>query len=126
MLPYESKILIVEDFESLMAVQTNILNELGYMNVIGAADGKQAFDILESGEGIDCIISDWNMPVMDGLELLKKVRTDDRFKHLPFILLTSETEKKGILTAIECGVNNYIVKPATAEVLQDKLSKLTV
>lgn len=125
MLPFESKILLVEDFESLMAVQTNILNELGYMHVAGAMDGKQALDYLESNPGeIDCIISDWNMPIMDGLELLKVVRADERFKDLPFIMLTSETEKKGILTAIECGVTNYIVKPATADVLKDKLSKL--
>ena len=125
MLPLESKILLVEDFESLMAVQTNILNQLGYKNVFGAADGKQAFELLEAKTGeIDCIISDWNMPVMDGLELLKKVRADERFKDLPFLMLTSETEKKGILNAIESGVTNYIVKPATAEVLQDKLGKL--
>lgn len=125
MLPLESKILLVEDFESLMAVQTNILNQLGYKNVSGAVDGKQAFELLEAKAGeIDCIISDWNMPVMDGLELLKKVRADERFKDLPFLMLTSETEKKGILNAIECGVTNYIVKPATAEVLQDKLGKL--
>lgn len=125
MLPLESKILLVEDFESLMAVQTNILNELGYQHVVGAVDGQKAFEYLESNaDQVDCIISDWNMPVMDGLELLKKVRADERFKTLPFVMLTSETEKKGILTAIECGVSNYIVKPATAEVLKEKLAKL--
>lgn len=127
MLPLDYSILLVEDFESLMLVQTGILNDLGYQNIQTATNGVQAWNMLEklyqTENEIKCIISDWNMPEMDGHELLKKVRGDKRFEVLPFFMLTSETDKKDILLAIESGVTNYVVKPATHEVLEQKFKR---
>lgn len=127
MLPLDYSILLVEDFESLMLVQTGILNELGYKNIQTAKNGIEAWDKLEelfqTENEIKCIVSDWNMPEMNGLDLLKKVRADDRFKKLPFFMLTSETDKKDILLAIENGVTNYVVKPATYDVLEQKFKR---
>jgi two-component system, chemotaxis family, chemotaxis protein CheY len=130
MLPLSYRILLVEDFLSLMSVQTGILNDLGYDKVETAVNGILAWNKLEelfdTNNQIECIVSDWNMPEMDGFELLKKVKADSRFKNLPFFMLTSETGKKDILRAIENGVTNYIVKPATFEVLQEKFKRFKV
>lgn len=127
MLPTNYIILLVEDFESLMNVQIGILNELGYEKIHKAVNGVEAWKVLEDlyqkEDEIMCIISDWNMPEMDGLELLQKVRSDERFKKLPFFMLTSETDKKDILLAVESGVTNYVVKPATREVLEEKFKR---
>ena len=127
MLPLDYSILLVEDFESLMIVQTGILNELGYDSIQTATNGVEAWakleELFQTNNEIKCIVSDWNMPEMDGLELLKRVRADERFKKLPFFMLTSETGKKDILSAIESGVTNYVVKPATFDVLEDKFKR---
>ncbi|MDA9792979.1 response regulator [Bacteriovoracaceae bacterium] len=130
MLPLSYRILLVEDFLSLMTVQTGILGDLGYDKIETAVNGIDAWnkleELFETNNKIECIVSDWNMPEMDGFELLKKVKADSRFKDLPFYMLTSETDKKDILRAIENGVTNYIVKPATFEVLQEKFKRFKV
>lgn len=117
------RILIVDDFSTMRRIIKNILKQLGYENVEEAENGADAYEKLDS-EKFDFIITDWNMPVMDGLGLLKKVRTDPEMKHLPVLMVTAEAEKDKVVTAIQAGVNNYIVKPFTADVLQDKMNKI--
>ncbi len=117
------RILIVDDFSTMRRIIKNILKQLGYENVEEAENGADAYEKLDS-EKFDFIITDWNMPVMDGLGLLKKVRTDPDMKHLPVLMVTAEAEKDKVVTAIQAGVNNYIVKPFTADVLQDKMNKI--
>jgi two-component system chemotaxis response regulator CheY len=101
----------------------NILKQLGYENIDEAEDGVQAYTKLKGG-GYEFVVSDWNMPNMDGLELLKKIRSDDQLKSLPVLMVTAEAEKDKVITAIQAGVNNYIVKPFTAEVLKEKMDRI--
>ncbi|MEW6569704.1 MAG: chemotaxis response regulator CheY [Nitrospirota bacterium] len=115
-------ILIVDDFSTMRRIIKNILKQLGYENLDEAEDGTQAFTKLKNGS-FGLIICDWNMPNMDGLELLKKVRDDPQLKDTPF-LITAEAEKDKVIAAIQAGVNNYIVKPFTAEVIKEKMSKI--
>jgi two-component system chemotaxis response regulator CheY len=101
----------------------NILKQLGFKNLVEADDGTTAWDVLESQE-IDLIISDWNMPKMTGLELLKKVRASDQYKKSPFLMVTAEAQKQNVIEAVQAGVSNYVVKPFTAEAISDKLKKI--
>lgn len=117
------KILVVDDFSTMRRIVKNILKQLGYENVIEAENGADAFEKVQGG-GIEFIITDWNMPVMDGLGLLKKVRSTPEVKNLPILMVTAEAEKEKVVTAIQAGVNNYIVKPFTAEVLKEKMEKI--
>jgi len=109
------KILVVDDFSTMRRIVKNVLKQLGYDNVEEAEDGAQAFSKLKTG-GFGFMVSDWNMPNMDGLDLLKSVRADADLKDLPILMVTAEAEKEKVVTAIKAGVNNYIVKPFTAEV----------
>lgn len=120
---YKIKILVVDDFSTMRRIVKNILKQLGYENIEEAEDGAQAFNKLKTGN-FGFIISDWNMPNMDGLELLKKVRTDPELKGLPFLMVTAEAEKNKVIEAIKAGVSNYIVKPFTAEVLKEKMDRI--
>jgi len=117
------RILIVDDFSTMRRIIRNILKQLGFENVEEAENGADAYEMLNA-EKFEFIITDWNMPVMDGLGLLKKVRTDPAMKTLPVLMVTAEAEKDKVVTAIQAGVNNYIVKPFTAEVLQEKMDKI--
>ena len=117
------RILIVDDFSTMRRIIRNILKQLGFENVEEAENGADAYEKL-TAEKFEFIITDWNMPVMDGLGLLKKVRTDPALKNLPVLMVTAEAEKDKVVTAIQAGVNNYIVKPFTAEVLQEKMDKI--
>ena len=117
------KILIVDDFATMRRILKNILKQLGFKNLVEADDGTTAWDVLE-GQGIDLIISDWNMPKMTGLELLKKVRASDTYKSIPFLMVTAEAQKQNVIEAVQAGVSNYIVKPFTAEAISDKLDKI--
>lgn len=117
------KFLIVDDFSTMRRIVKNILKQLGYENIDEAEDGAQAFSKLQTGD-YDFVISDWNMPNMDGLELLKKIRSDERLKAMPVLMVTAEAEKDKVITAIQAGVNNYIVKPFTAEVLKEKMDRV--
>ncbi|MCK4911153.1 MAG: chemotaxis response regulator CheY [Thermodesulfovibrionales bacterium] len=117
------RILIVDDFSTMRRIIKNILKQLGYENVEEAENGADAYEMLDV-EKFDFVITDWNMPVMDGLGLLKKIRTDPDQKHLPVLMVTAEAEKDKVVTAIQAGVNNYIVKPFTAEVLKEKMDKI--
>ena len=117
------KILIVDDFATMRKVIRNLLKQGGFENVVEAEDGVAALKVLKSQQ-VDFIISDWNMPNMDGLELLKAVRGDDELKALPFLMVTAEALKDNVVAAVKAGVSNYIVKPFTAEVLNEKIEKI--
>lgn len=117
------KVLIVDDFATMRRIIRNILNQLGFNNVEEAENGAEAMEKIQAG-GIDLILTDWNMPVMDGFGLLKKLKADPALKNIPVLMVTAESEKEKVVSAIQAGVNNYIVKPFTAEVLQEKLDKI--
>jgi two-component system chemotaxis response regulator CheY len=117
------KVLIVDDFATMRRILKNILKQLGFKNLVEADDGTTAWDTLGNQE-IDLIISDWNMPKMTGLELLKKVRADSRYAKKPFLMVTAEAQKQNVIEAVQAGVSNYVVKPFTAEAISDKLEKI--
>jgi len=117
------KILIVDDFATMRRILKNILKQLGFKNLVEADDGTTAWDVLESQE-IDLIISDWNMPKMTGLELLKKVRASDQYKKSPFLMVTAEAQKQNVIEAVQAGVSTYRAKPFTAGATSDPLTKI--
>lgn len=116
-------VLIVDDFSTMRRIVVNLLRESGYSRTLEAEDGRQALDLIESGT-IHMVISDWNMPVMNGLELLKAVRRSPEHRHLPFLLITAEARKENIVEAAQAGADGYIVKPFTAATLADKLGNI--
>jgi two-component system, chemotaxis family, chemotaxis protein CheY len=117
------KILVVDDFATMRKVIRNLLKQVGYENIVEAEDGVTALRVLKA-QKIDLIVSDWNMPNMTGLELLKAVRADDDLKSTPFLMVTAEALQDNVIAAVKAGVSNYIVKPFTAEVLNDKIKKI--
>ena len=117
------KVLVVDDFSTMRRIIKNILKQIGVEIVVEAEEGSQALEMLKQG-GFGFIITDWNMPVMDGMVLMKKVRSDPDLKDLPILMVTAESEKEKVVEAIQAGVNNYIVKPFTAEVLKEKMDKI--
>jgi two-component system, chemotaxis family, chemotaxis protein CheY len=117
------KILIVDDFATMRRIVKNILVQLGYKNIIEADDGTAALSILNN-ERIDLIVSDWNMPKMTGLDLLKAVRSNEATARTPFIMVTAEAQQDNIIQAVKARVSQYIVKPFTAETMQEKLNKV--
>ncbi|MDX9813458.1 MAG: response regulator [Sulfuricurvum sp.] len=115
------KLLVVDDSSTMRRIIKNTLNRLGHDDVLEGEDGVQGWSVLNSNPDIDMLITDWNMPEMNGLELVKKVRADSRFVDLPIIMVTTEGGKTEVITALKAGVNNYIVKPFTPQVLKEKL-----
>lgn len=118
------KILVVDDFSTMRRIVKNILKQLGFERMEEAEDGQQAYNKLTSEGGFQFVVSDWNMPNMDGLDLLRKVRSNPELKDMPFLMITAEAEKHKVIEAIKAGVSNYVVKPFTAEVLKEKLDKI--
>ncbi|ACN16794.1 CheY [Desulforapulum autotrophicum HRM2] len=117
------KILIVDDFATMRRILKNILKQIGFKNILEADDGTTALEVLDR-QSVDLIISDWNMPKMTGLELLKSVRASDRYKKTPFLMVTAEAQKQNVIEAVQAGVSNYVVKPFTAEAISEKLTKI--
>lgn len=117
------KILIVDDFSTMRRIIKNLLRDLGFNNTQEADDGTTALPILQAG-GIDFLITDWNMPGMQGIDLLKTVRADDKLATLPVLMVTAETKREQIIEAAQAGVNGYIVKPFTAATLKEKIEKI--
>ncbi|MBE9532396.1 MAG: chemotaxis response regulator CheY [Proteobacteria bacterium] len=117
------KILLVDDFSTMRRIIKNLLKDIGYTNVEEAADGNLALDMLKS-DTFEFVISDWNMPNMTGIELLKAVRADDNLKGVPFLMVTAEAKPENVTEALQAGVNNYIVKPFTSAVLKEKIDKI--
>ena len=113
-------VLVVDDFATMRKIVKKCLQELGFQNITEADDGSTALDKVK-GNNFDLIISDWNMPHMMGIDLLKAVRADERYKAIPFIMVTAEAQKQNVIEAAKAGVSNYIVKPFTADQLQLKL-----
>ena len=119
----DMKFLVVDDFSTMRRIIKNLLNDLGYQNVTEADDGKTALPILQQG-GIDFLITDWNMPGMPGLDLLKAVRADAKLAKMPVLMLTAEAKREQIIEAAQAGVSGYVIKPFTAETLKEKLDKI--
>ncbi len=117
------RILIVDDFSTMRRIIKNLLNDLGYTNTAEADDGITALTALGQGS-FDFVVTDWNMPGMTGIELLKAIRADDRFKTLPVLMVTAEAKREQIIEAAQNGVNGYIIKPFTAQTLEEKLGKI--
>jgi two-component system chemotaxis response regulator CheY len=117
------KVLVVDDFATMRKVIRNLLKQVGFENIVEAEDGVNALRVLKS-QKIDLVVSDWNMPNMTGLDLLKAVRADEELKATPFLMVTAEALQDNVIAAVKAGVNNYIVKPFTAEVLNEKISKI--
>jgi len=117
------KILVVDDFATMRRIVKNILKQLGFENICEADDGSTALDVLKS-EKIGLIISDWNMPKMQGIDLLKAVRASEEWKNIPFLMVTAEGKQEQVIEAAKNKVNNYIVKPFTPETLIEKLNKI--
>lgn len=117
------KILIVDDFSTMRRIIKNLLRDLGFTNTQEADDGITALPMLQNGD-FDFLISDWNMPQMKGIDLLKNVRSDDKLKHLPVLLVTAEAKREQIIEAANAGVNGYVVKPFTAEILKEKIERI--
>jgi two-component system chemotaxis response regulator CheY len=117
------KILIVDDFATMRRIIKNVFKQVGYELFEEAEDGEQAFKKLQIG-GYSLLVTDWNMPNVTGLELLKMVRSDPKLKTLPVLMVTAEAEKEQVIEAIKSGVNNYVTKPFTAETLKEKLEKV--
>jgi len=115
------KLLVVDDSSTMRRIIKNTLARLGYKDILEGADGVEGWTQMDSNPDIDMLITDWNMPEMNGLELVKKVRADARFKDTPIIMVTTEGGKAEVITALKAGVNNYIVKPFTPQVLKEKL-----
>jgi two-component system, chemotaxis family, chemotaxis protein CheY len=118
------KILIVDDFPTMRKIIRTLLKQNGFSNFVEAEHGIEAYGILENSPDIEFVVSDWNMPEMTGLELLKAVRANPKLKHLPFLMVTAEAEKENIIEAVKSGVSNYVVKPFTALVLKEKMAKV--
>lgn len=117
------RILTVDDFSTMRRIIKNILRQLDLNNVVEADDGTTAWEVLNK-DHIDFIISDWNMPQMTGIELLRKVRASEDFGHLPFLMVTAEAQQSNIIEAAQARVSNYIVKPFTAETMKQKIDKI--
>lgn len=128
MFPQTTKFLVVDDFATMRKIIKKVLTELGYTNVEEADDGKTALPIItqahEMGKPFEFIISDWNMPGMQGIDLLKACKADLRFKATPFMLVTAESEQKHILEAAKAGVSDYVVKPFNSATLKQKLERV--
>lgn len=117
------KVLVVDDMSTMRRILKNVLRQIGFSDIIEAENGQDALTKLKAG-GFGLVVSDWNMPVMQGIELLRAVRGDVELKALPFLMVTAEAQKENLIEAVQAGVSNYVVKPFTAEVLQGKLEKI--
>jgi len=117
------KVLVVDDMSTMRRILKDVLKQIGFSDMVEAENGQEALNKLKVGD-IGLIVSDWNMPVMRGIELLRAVRADAELRHLPFLMVTAEAQKGNIIEAVQAGVSNYVVKPFTAEALREKLEKI--
>ncbi|MCG9697134.1 chemotaxis response regulator CheY [Shewanella sp. Isolate11] len=117
------KILVVDDFSTMRRIIKNLLRDLGFNNTQEADDGTTALPMLQKGD-FDFVVTDWNMPGMQGIDLLKAIRADEELKHIPVLMVTAEAKREQIIAAAQAGVNGYVVKPFTAATLKEKLDKI--
>ena len=124
----DMKILVVDDMATMRKIIKNMLSQIGFTNLSEADDGAPAWEMIQEahklGTPYEFIVSDWNMPKMSGLDLLKNVRATPEFKSLPFLMITAEAEQSNVVIAVKAGVSNFIVKPFSAQVLKEKISKI--
>ncbi|MBP9708373.1 MAG: chemotaxis response regulator CheY [Oligoflexales bacterium] len=118
------KILVVDDFPTMRRIVRTLLKQNGFHNIVEAENGQLALQTLDKEGDIEMVVSDWNMPEMTGLELLKTLRASKKYKDLPFLMVTAEAEKENIIEAVKSGVSNYVVKPFTGQILKEKLDKV--
>lgn len=123
MIDHSIKVLVVDDMSTMRRIVKNVLRQIGFSDIVEAENGQDALTKLKAG-GFGLVVSDWNMPVMQGIELLRAVRADAELKTLSFLMVTAEAQKENLIEAVQAGVSNYVVKPFTAEVLQGKLEKV--
>lgn len=128
MFSQDSRFIVIDDFATMRKIIKKVLSELGYTNIDEAEDGAKALPMIQkassSGQPYQCIISDWNMPNMQGIDLLKACKADGALKDIPFMLVTAEGEQKQIVEAAKAGVSDYVVKPFNAQTLKEKLQKV--
>lgn len=117
------KVLIVDDMSTMRRIVKNILKQLGFSNMEEAENGQEGLQKLRA-DTYGFVVSDWNMPVMTGIDMLRAIRADEKLKHIPVLMVTAEAQKENLVEAIQAGVSNYIVKPFTAETMQEKLNKI--
>ncbi len=117
------KILVVDDFSTMRRIIKNLLKDLGFTNIQEADDGSTALPMLQQA-AFDFVVTDWNMPGMQGIDLLRAIRADDKLKHIPVLMVTAEAKKEQIVAAAQAGVNGYVIKPFTAATLKEKLAKI--
>ena len=118
------KFLVVDDFATMRRIVRNLLKELGFTNIEEAEDGAVALQRLRGSAKFDFVVTDWNMPNMTGIELLRQIRADESLRHLPVLMVTAEARKENIIEAAQAGANGYVVKPFTAATLDEKLTKI--
>jgi len=117
------KVLVVDDFATMRRILRGVLKEIGFTKIVEADDGSTALAVLKKDK-VDLIVSDWNMPEVTGLELLKAVRGDESMKNVPFLMVTAEGQKDSVVQAVQAGVDNYVVKPFTADTIKEKLEQI--
>ena len=117
------KILIVDDMVTMRRIVKNVLKQLGFSNIDEAENGQDGLQKLKSSK-YDFVVSDWNMPVMTGIDMLRAIRADEKLKAIPVLMVTAEAQQSNLVEAVQAGVSNYIVKPFTAETMQEKLAKI--
>ncbi|MFA6237447.1 MAG: response regulator [Bacteriovorax sp.] len=122
------KILVIDDMATMRKIIKNMLKQIGFTNISEADDGSTAWPMIENamkeGSPFQLVVSDWNMPNMSGLELLKNIRTTAGTEKLPFLMITAEAEQGNVVVAVKAGVNNFIVKPFSAQILKEKIDKI--
>ena len=117
------RVLIVDDFSTMRRIIKNLLADLGFNNTVEAEDGHSALSVLRQ-DAVELVVTDWNMPGMSGIDLLRAIRADERFRALPVLMVTAEAKREQIIEAAQSGVNGYIIKPFTAQTLEEKLGKV--
>ena len=117
------KVLVVDDMVTMRRIVKNILKQLGFGNVDEAENGQEALQKLKT-DTFGFVVSDWNMPVMTGIDMLRAIRADDKLKAIPVLMVTAEAQQSNLIEAVQAGVSNYIVKPFTAETMQEKIAKI--
>jgi two-component system chemotaxis response regulator CheY len=124
----DAKILVIDDMSTMRKIVKNMLNKMGYNNIEEAEDGDPAWKMIneasDGGKPYDFIVSDWNMPIMTGLDLLKNIRSSEKFKKLPFLMVTAEAEQANVVIAVKAGVSNFVVKPFSIQTLKEKIDKI--
>ncbi len=124
----DAKILVIDDMSTMRKIVRNMLNKMGYSNIEEADDGDPAWKMIneasDAGQPFDFIVSDWNMPVLTGLDLLKNIRSSEKFKKLPFLMVTAEAEQANVVIAVKAGVSNFVVKPFSIQTLKEKIDKI--